>query len=128
MKRERNMMQLVWSRGPCWVLLLCVFCSGCFAPSDHSPVWDYSQINSNIDTLRTATQSAPKQAIVMVAQELEESLKNHSRAAAGDVSQVLATLATLVSEFKQAVPNETKQQLLTRIEQMQQTLPAASSR
>lgn len=103
----------------------CLLATGCMTPTDKSPIWDYSEISGNLHTLQTATEDAPKQAIAMVARELEESLNNHSRAASGEVADVLSSLASQVTEFRQAIPTETKQQLLERIKKMEQTLPSA---
>lgn len=104
---------------------LLVVASGCLTPTDNSPVWQHDDISDNILTLRAVTETAPKRAISMVAGELEESLKNHSKASTGEAARILESLATQVQQFKLAIPSESKKQLLDRIDTMEQSLPTS---
>ncbi|QDU88567.1 hypothetical protein Pla175_19450 [Pirellulimonas nuda] len=102
-------------------------CQGCMGRPKEGDVWDYSEALENLQTLRSATESAPKKMAAMVAQELKESFSNHSRRASGEAASVLASLSDQTSAFVEATSKEDKAKLLERIKAMEQTIPAPAA-
>ncbi len=100
---------------------------GCMGRPKEGDVWDYSEARENLQTLRSATESAPKRMAAMVANELKESFSNHSRRASGEAADVLASLSEQTTAFVEATSKEDKAKLLERIKAMEQTIPAPAA-